>query len=219
MTERPKSSDELSSATAPIVFVVEDDASMRRALSNLFQSVGLQVAAFGAASDMLQSNLPDVASCLVLDVRLPGLSGLDFQTELAKANIHIPIIFMTGHGDIPMSVRAMKGGAVDFLTKPFRDQDMLDAVVTAIERDRKRRTADRIVLDLQVLFDTLSTREREVLALVASGLMNKQIAAELGLAEITVKIHRGRIMKKMGARSLADLLRKAETLGVQRRKA
>ncbi|MGF6311655.1 FixJ family two-component response regulator [Bradyrhizobium sp. i1.8.4] len=218
MTERPKS-DEPSSATEPIVFVVEDDALMRRALSNLFQSVGLQVTAFGAASDMLQSNLPDVASCLVLDVRLPGLSGLDFQTELAKANIHIPIIFMTGHGDIPMSVRAMKGGAVDFLTKPFRDQDMLDAVVTAIERDRKRRTADRIVQDLQVLFDTLSTREREVLALVASGLMNKQIAAELGLAEITVKIHRGRIMKKMGARSLADLLRKAETLGVQRRKA
>lgn len=152
MTERPKSSDEQSSATESIVIVVEDDASMRRALSNLFPSVGLQVAAFGAASDMLQSNLPDVASCLVLDVRLPGLSGLDFQTELAKANIRIPIpiIFMTGHGDIPMSVRAMKGGAVDFLTKPFRDQDMLDAVVTAIERDRKQRTADRIVLDLRV---------------------------------------------------------------------
>jgi len=218
MTERPKSSDEQSSAGESIVFVVEDDASMRRALSNLFQSVGLQVAAFGAASEMLQSSLPDVASCLVLDVRLPGLSGLDFQTELAKANIHIPIIFMTGHGDIPMSVRAMKGGAVDFLTKPFRDQDMLDAVVTAIEHDRKRRTADRIVADLQALFDTLSTREREVLALVASGLMNKQIAAELGLAEITVKIHRGRIMKKMAARSLADLLRKAEALGVQRSK-
>lgn len=219
MIERPKSLDEQASAGEPIVFVVEDDASMRRALSNLFQSVGLQVAAFGVASDMLQSNLPDVASCLVLDVRLPGLSGLDFQTELAKANIHIPIIFMTGHGDIPMSVRAMKGGAIDFLTKPFRDQDMLDAVVTAIERDRKRRTADRIVLDLRVLFETLSAREREVLAFVASGLMNKQIAAELGLAEITVKIHRGRIMKKMGARSLADLLRKAETLGVKRRKA
>jgi FixJ family two-component response regulator len=218
MTERPKSSDEQSSARESIVFVVEDDALMRRALNNLFQSVGLHVAAFGAASEMLQSELPDVASCLVLDVRLPGLSGLDFQAELAKANIQIPIIFMTGHGDIPMSVRAMKGGAVDFLTKPFRDQDMLDAVVTAIERDRKRRTADRAVADLQTLFDTLSTREREVLALVASGLMNKQIAAELGLAEITVKIHRGRIMKKMAARSLADLLRKAEALGVQRSK-
>ena len=167
---------------------------------------------------MLQSKLPDVASCVVLDVRLPGLSGLDFQTELAKANIHIPIIFMTGHGDIPMSVRAMKGGAVDFLTKPFRDQDMLDAVMKAIERDRKRREVDRIVTDLQTLFETLSTREREVLALVSSGLMNKQVAAELGLAEITVKIHRGHIMKKMGARSLADLVRKAETLGIRRNK-
>jgi FixJ family two-component response regulator len=218
MTQRPKSSDEQSSAREPIVFVVEDDASMCRALSNLFQSVGLQVEVFGAASEMLQSKLPDVASCLVLDVRLPGLSGLDFQTELAKANIHIPIIFMTGHGDIPMSVRAMKGGAVDFLTKPFRDQDMLDAVVKAIERDRERRETGRIVADLQALFETLSTREREVLAFVSSGLLNKQIAAELGLAEITVKIHRGRVMKKMGARSLADLLRKAETLGVRRHK-
>src|SRR6059058_3928847 len=145
MTERPKSSHEPSGDRAPIVFVVEDDASICRALSNLFQSVGLQVEVFGAASEMLQSKLPDVASCLVLDVRLPGLSGLDFQIELAKANIHIPIIFLTGHGDIPMSVRAMKEGAVDFLTKPFRDQDMLDAVVKAIERDRERRGADRIV--------------------------------------------------------------------------
>lgn len=218
MTERQKASVEPSSVREPIVFVVEDDASMCRALSNLFQSVGLQVEVFGAASEMLQSKLPDVASCLVLDVRLPGLSGLDFQTELAKANIHIPIIFMSGHGDIPMTVRAMKGGAVDFLTKPFRDQDMLDAVVTAIERDRKRREAASIVTDLQALFETLSTREREVLALVSAGLMNKQVAAELGLAEITVKIHRGRVMKKMGARSLADLLRKAETLGVRRHK-
>jgi FixJ family two-component response regulator len=218
MTERPKSSPEPASAKEPIVFIVEDDASICRGLSNLFESVGLQVEVFGAASEMLQSKLPDVASCLVLDVRLPGLSGLDFQIELAKANIHIPIIFMTGHGDIPMSVRAMKEGAVDFLTKPFRDQDMLDAVVKAIERDRERREGDRIVADLQALFEALSTREREVLALVSSGLLNKQIAAELGLAEITVKIHRGRVMKKMGARSLADLLRKAETLGVRRLK-
>jgi FixJ family two-component response regulator len=218
MTERPKSSHETSSAKEPIVFVVEDDASMCRALSNLFESVGLQVEVFGSASEMLQGKLPDVASCLVLDVRLPGLSGLDFQTELAKANIHIPIIFMTGHGDIPMTVRAMKGGAVDFLTKPFRDQDMLDAVVKAIDRDRERREADRIVTDLQALFETLSAREREVLALVSSGLMNKQVAAELGLAEITVKIHRGHIMKKMGARSLADLVRKAEALGIRRNK-
>ena len=216
MTERPESSHGPSSAK--IVFVVEDDASMCRALSNLFESVGLQVEVFGSASEMLQGKLPDVASCLVLDVRLPGLSGLDFQTELAKANIHIPIIFMTGHGDIPMSVRAMKGGAVDFLTKPFRDQDMLDAVVKAIEHDRERREADRIVTNVRTLFETLSTREREVMALVSSGLMNKQVAAELGLAEITVKIHRGHVMKKMGARSLADLLRQAELLGISRNK-
>ncbi len=216
MTERPKSSRDTANAKEPIVFVIDDDASMRRALTNLFESVGLRVEVFGSAPEMLQSKLPDVAGCLVLDIRLPGLSGLDFQTELAKANIHIPIIFMTGHGDIPMTVRAMKGGAVDFLTKPFRDQDMLDAVVTAIERDRKRREAEKIVADLKALFETLTSREREVLALVASGLMNKQIAAELGLAEITVKIHRGHIMKKMGARSMADLVRKAETLGIHR---
>jgi len=217
MTERRESSHGPSSAK--IVFVVEDDASMCRALSNLFESVGLQVEVFGSASEMLEGKLPDVASCLVLDVRLPGLSGLDFQTELAKANIHIPIIFMTGHGDIPMSVRAMKGGAIDFLTKPFRDQDMLDAVVKAIEHDRERREADRIVKDVRTLFETLSTREREVMALVSAGLMNKQVAAELGLAEITVKIHRGHVMKKMGARSLADLLRQAELLGISRNKA
>jgi FixJ family two-component response regulator len=216
MNERPESSHGPSSAK--IVFVVEDDASVCRALSNLFESVGLQVEVFGSASEMLQGKLPDVASCLVLDVRLPGLSGLDFQTELAKANIHIPIIFMTGHGDIPMSVRAMKGGAIDFLTKPFRDQDMLDAVVKAIEHDRERREADRIVTDVRTLFETLSTREREVMALVSSGLMNKQVAAELGLAEITVKIHRGHVMKKMGARSLANLLRQAELLGISRNK-
>jgi FixJ family two-component response regulator len=207
---------EPASAGEPIVFVIDDDASMRRALANLFQSVGLRVEVFGSAPEMLQSKLPDVASCLVLDIRLPGLSGLDFQAELAKANIHIPIIFMTGHGDIPMTVRAMKGGAIDFLTKPFRDQDMLDAVVMAIERDRKRREIEKVVVDLQALFATLTSREREVLALVATGLMNKQVAAELGLAEITVKIHRGHIMKKMGARSLADLVRKAEMLGIHR---
>jgi FixJ family two-component response regulator len=216
VTERRKQSPEPASAREPLVFIVEDDELMRRALSNLFQSVGLEVEMFGSASEMLQKKLPDVASCLVLDIRLPGLSGLDFQAELARANIHIPIIFMTGHGDIPMTVRAMKGGAVDFLTKPFRDQDMLDAVTVAIERDRKRREADKIVANLQTHFETLTPREREILPLVSSGLMNKQIAAELGLAEITVKIHRGHIMKKMGARSLADLLRKAETLGIRR---
>jgi FixJ family two-component response regulator len=219
MTEGPKSSHELASAEEPIVFVIDDDATMRRALTNLFESVSLKVEVFGSAPEMLQSNLPDVASCLVLDVRLPGLSGLDFQAELAKANILIPIIFMTGHGDIPMTVRAMKGGAVDFLTKPFRDQDMLDAVVTAIERDRKRREAGKIRANLQMLFETLTSRERQVLVLVSSGLMNKQIAAELGLAEITVKLHRGRIMKKMDAKSLAELARKAETLGIHRFKS
>jgi len=218
VTERPNSSHAPASVKEPIVFVVEDDESMRRALSNLFQSVGLEVELFGSASEMLKSKLPDVASCLVLDIRLPGLSGLDFQTELAKANIRIPIIFMTGHGDIPMTVRAMKGGAVDFLTKPFRDQEMLDGVVMAIDRDRKRREADKIVANLQTLFETLTPREREILALVSSGLMNKQTAAEIGLAEITVKIHRGHIMKKMGARSLADLIRMAETLGIRRTK-
>jgi FixJ family two-component response regulator len=218
VTERPKPSRQPAGAREPLVFIVEDEESVRRALSNLFQSVGLEVEVFGSAPEMLQSKLPDVASCLVLDVRLPGLSGLDFQAELAKANIHIPIIFMTGHGDIPMTVRAMKGGAVDFLTKPFRDQDMLDAVTVAIERDRKRRDAERVIAGLRALFETLTPRERDILALVASGLMNKQVAGELGLAEITVKIYRGQIMKKMGARSLADLVRMAETLGIRRAK-
>ena len=218
MTEHPKSAHEPASAEEPVVVVIDDDVSVRRALTNLFQSVGLKVEVFASASEMLHSKIPDVASCLVLDIRLPGLSGLDFQAELVKANIHIPVIFMTGHGDIPMTVRAMKGGAVDFLTKPFRDQDILDAVATAIERDRTRRESDKVVTQLQGLFETLTPREREVLVLVSSGLMNKQVAAELGLAEITVKIHRGHIMKKMGARSLADLVRMAETLGLRRTK-
>jgi len=200
----------------PIVFVVDDDASVRNALASLFRSVDLRVELFGSAPELLSSKLPDVASCLVLDIRLPGLSGLDFQTELAKVNIHIPIIFMTGHGDIPMTVRAMKAGAVDFLSKPFRDQDMLDAVATAIERDRKRRESEKAVAGLRALFETLTAREREVMTFVTAGLMNKQIAAELGVSEITVKIHRGHTMKKMGARSLADLVRMAEALGIRR---
>jgi FixJ family two-component response regulator len=215
---RSTSPGDLTSAEQPIVFVIDDDESMRRALTNLFQSVGLRVKVFGSAPELLQSKLPDVASCLVLDIRLPGLSGLDFQTELAKANIHIPIIFMTGHGDIPMTVRAMKAGAIDFLTKPFRHQEMLDAVAMAIERDRKRRKDEKMISNAQTLFETLTPRERDVLALVAAGLMNKQIAAEIGIAEITVKIHRGHIMKKMGTRSLADLVRITEMLGIRRAK-
>lgn len=204
--------------TEPIVFVVDDDPSMRKALANLFRSVGLRAEVFGSARELLETELPDVASCLVLDIRLPGPSGLDFQAELAKADIQIPIIFMTGHGDIPMTVKAMKAGAIDFLTKPFRDQDMLDAVATAIERDRTRRKDQKAVAELRAVFETLTTRERDVFALVASGLMNKQIAAEIGLAEITVKIHRGHLMRKMGARSLADLVRMAEMLGIRRTK-
>jgi FixJ family two-component response regulator len=206
------------SGSRPIVFVVDDDPSMRVALTNLFRSMDLGVEVFGSASDLLKTKLPDVVSCLVLDIRLPGVSGLDFQARMAEAGIRIPIVFMTGHGDIPMSVRAMKAGAVDFLTKPFRDQDMLDAVTRAIERDRKRRDDEKAVLDLQLQFESLTPREREVIALVTAGLMNKQIAAELGVSEITVKIHRGHVMRKMKARSLADLVRMAEALGIGREK-
>ncbi|HEV2153815.1 MAG TPA: response regulator transcription factor [Bradyrhizobium sp.] len=215
MTERMEPSPPQENADQPIVFVVDDDASMRRALTNLFESVGLKVEAFGSAPQLLQAKPPQVPSCLVLDIRLPGASGLDLQSDLAKANIHTPIIFITGHADIPMTVRAMKGGAIDFLTKPVRDQDILDAVQAAIERDRKRRDLNKTVSDVRSRFESLSSRERDVLALVTSGLMNKQVAAELGLAEITVKIYRGHIMRKMGAKSLADLVRMSEALGIR----
>jgi len=199
-----------------IVFVVDDDQSVRGALTNLFRSMELHVRVFGSAAELLQSKLPDVVSCLVLDIRLPGVNGLEFQTSLAKAGIHIPIIFISGHGDIPMSVKAMKAGAVDFLPKPFRDQDMLDAVIRALDQDRNRRDGERAVSRLRHLHDSLTRREREVMALVVSGLMNKQIAHRLQVTEITVKIHRGNAMKKMEARSLADLVRMAELLGIER---
>jgi FixJ family two-component response regulator len=202
----------------PVVFVIDDDPSMRAALARLFKSVDLKTEVFGSTPELLQSTLPDVPSCLVLDVRLPGQSGLELQAELTKANIHVPIIFMTGHGDIPMTVRAMKAGAIDFLPKPFRDQDMLDAVAMAIERDRKRREAEKDLEGLKARYRSLTPREREVLAFVTAGLMNKQVAAEIGIAEITVKIHRGHIMRKMGVRSLADLVRMAEMLGIRHKK-
>jgi FixJ family two-component response regulator len=198
------------------VFVVDDDASLREALKSLLRSVGLRVEVFGSGADFLKIKLPADPACLVLDVRLPGLSGLDFQSELAKANIHIPIIFVTGHGDIPMTVRAMKAGAVEFLTKPFRDQDLLDAVQIALERDHTRRARDATERQLRMNFEALTPREQEVIGYVTSGLMNKQIAAELGVSEITVKVHRGNVMKKMGARSLADLVRMADALGIRR---
>jgi FixJ family two-component response regulator len=218
VTGHPTLPSELAAAGDPVVFVIDDDTSMREALQSLFRSVGLRVEVFGSAPEFLQGDLPNVASCLVLDIRLPGVSGLDFQVELSAAGIHIPIIFMTGHGDIPMSVQAMKAGAVDFLTKPFRHQEMLQAVNRALAADRKRRTEEKTVSDLRVLFESLTPREREVLVLVTAGLVNKRIAAELGVSEITVKVHRSHVMRKMRTRSLAQLARIADSLGICRDK-
>src|SRR5262252_8165782 len=200
----------------PIVLVVDDDSDVRDGLRALFQSVNLQSKVYGSAPEFFRSKLPNQVSCLILDVRLPGLSGLDFQTELAKVKINIPIIFITGHGDIPMSVKAMKAGAVEFLTKPFREQDLLDAVRAALDRDRTRRKSEEKIQDLRTRFEALSAREQEVMSLVASGLMNKQVAAEIGIVEVTVKVHRHNIMKKLGAKSLAELVRMADALGLPR---
>jgi FixJ family two-component response regulator len=218
VTGGSKSRDDLASAAEPIVFVIDDDVAMRMTLSSLFRSMGLRVELFGSAQEFAQTKMPDVASCLVLDIRLPGVSGLDFQAKLAEADIRIPVIFMTGHGDIPMSVQAMKAGAIDFLTKPFRDQDILDAVTRAIERDRTRRNSEKGVSELRALFDALTSREREVMTLVVGGLMNKQIAGKLGVTEITVKVHRGHMMRKMKARSVIDLVAMADQLGIRRPK-
>ncbi|PZU94797.1 MAG: DNA-binding response regulator [Chelatococcus sp.] len=203
-------------ADQPFVAVVDDDPAVRDALDSLFRSVGLATRVFGSPAELLQGKLPDAPGCLVLDVRLPGISGLDFQDQLSRHGLALPIVFMTGHGDIPMTVRAMKAGAIDFLSKPFRDQDMLDAVTSAIERDRTSRSESAAKDDLRAEYETLSPREREVMGHVVSGLMNKQVAGIIGLSEITVKIHRGNVMRKMGVRSLADLVRKAEALGISR---
>jgi FixJ family two-component response regulator len=203
-----------AAATEPVVYVVDDDVSIRESLDLLFRSIGLSAELFASAKEFLRIEPRPVPSCVVLDVRLPGLSGFELHSELTKANIRIPIIFMTGHGDIPMSVRAMKAGAVDFITKPFRDQDMLDAVTTAISRDRDRLDADGVRLDLQKRFDALTPREQEVMRLVTAGFMNKQIAADLGLSEVTVKIHRMHAVRKMRSKSLADLIGMAKVLGI-----
>jgi len=195
-----------------VVHVVDDDVSVRRALENLFDTVELDTRTYTAAQDLLGAHLPDRPGCIVIDIRLPDMNGLELQVQLTQMGVRLPVVMLTGYGDIPMSVRAMKRGAIDFLTKPFRDQDMLDAVMAAIERDRQRRRVDDDVSQVQQRFQTLSPREQQVMQLVVAGKMNKQVAGDLGISEITVKIHRGAAMRKMGARTLADLVRMAEVI-------
>ena len=195
-----------------VVHVIDDDPSLRAVLDSLFRSVGLACRTYESAREFLAAKTTDAPGCIVVDVRLPGMSGLDFQDHLAQQGVHLPIVMITGHGDIPMTVRAMKAGAVDFLSKPFRDQDMLDAVGAAIERDRHRRAAETDTAQIRRRYETLSARERQVMALVTAGKMNKQVAGDLGISEITVKIHRGAAMRKMGARTLIELVQMAEVL-------
>jgi FixJ family two-component response regulator len=197
-----------------VVFIVDDDASLRESLKDLVGSVGLRVKAFASAQEFLRSERPDVPSCLVLDVRLKGVSGLDLQKRIAEADMEIPIIFITGHGDIPMTVQAMKAGAVEFLTKPFRDQDLLDAIQQALKRDRKAREQRTEIEELYTRYCSLTPREREVMTLVVAGLLNKQIAGDLGTSEASVKVHRQHVMEKMGAGSLAELVRMADKLSI-----
>ena len=201
-------------ATNSVVYVVDDDDSMRKALGRLFRSVGLSVELFGSAQEFLDFDKPDVPSCLILDVRLKGQSGLALQEQIVAGDVQLPIIFITAHGDVEMSVKAMKNGALDFLSKPFRDQDMLDVVQNALLKDEKRRKSESRVADVRRRYQTLTPREREVMKYVVSGLLNKQIAAELGLSEITVKIHRGHAMRKMGARTLPEFVLGAQSLGL-----
>jgi FixJ family two-component response regulator len=215
VTTTPRKPDDGKDREESVVLVIDDDESMREALKGLLRSVGLRVEVFASAAALMRSALPDVPSCLVLDVRLPELSGLDFQAELLAAGVHVPIIFITGHGDIPMTVQAMKAGAVDFLTKPFRPQEMIHAVTRALAIDKKRRSDAVVTNELRKRYESLTAREREIMALVSAGMRNKRIAADLGISEITVKVHRVHVMRKMHTKSLADLARMADQLGLR----
>jgi len=209
----------MATGDRPTVFVIDDDDVLREGLTSLFRSIGLQVKGFGSVKDFQQDRTRDAPGCLVLDVRLPGMSGLDLQTELNQTDFQMPIIFISGHADVPMSVRAIKAGAVEFLVKPFREQELLDAVRNGLERDQEQRQKHKVYLELRTRYDTLTPREQELFGFVVSGLMNKQIAGEMGISLITVKVHRGNVMQKMRAKSLAELVRMADALGVARVKA